>query len=79
MIVLFGDFNRVELMAEMLRSFVVLIVKSVATAYGLFALGLAIVYSLSRSDTWRKSTEGEQEELQRGATHPMPIRIYRHD
>ena len=40
--------------------------KGVAAAYGLFALGLAILYSLSRSDTWRKPTEREQQELQKG-------------
>ena len=40
--------------------------KGVAAAYGLFALGLAILYSLSRSDTWTRSTEREQHELQKG-------------
>jgi heme A synthase len=43
--------------------------RSVAAAYGLFALGLAMLYSLSRSDTRRRSTEKEQQELQKGTTH----------
>jgi hypothetical protein len=42
--------------------------KAVAAAYGLFALGLAILYSLSRPDTWRRPTEKEQQELQKGTT-----------
>jgi hypothetical protein len=40
--------------------------KAVAAAYGLFALGLAMLYSLSRPDTWSRSTEREQQELQNG-------------
>jgi hypothetical protein len=40
--------------------------KAVAAAYGFFALGLAMLYSLSRPDTWRRSTEKEQQELQNG-------------
>lgn len=43
--------------------------KVTAAIYGLFALGLAILYSLSRPDTWRRSTEKEQQELQKGTTH----------
>lgn len=43
--------------------------KIVAAAYGLFALGLAVLYSLSRSDTWRRSTDQERQELQKGTTH----------
>jgi hypothetical protein len=46
--------------------------KAVAAAYGLFALGLAILYSLSRPDTWRRSTEKEQQELQKGTTAGLP-------
>lgn len=43
----------------------------VAAVYGLFALGLAISYSLSRSDTWRRSTEREQQEVQKGTTNQL--------
>jgi hypothetical protein len=46
--------------------------KAVAAAYGLFALSLAILYSLSRSDTWRRSTEKEQQGLHKGTTHLLP-------
>lgn len=46
-------------------------VRAVAAAYGLFALGLAILYSLSRPDTWRRSTEKEQQELRKGTTHQL--------
>lgn len=52
----------------MVNVLVVWTAKAVAAAYGLFALGLAILYSLSRSDTRRRSTGTEQKELQKGTT-----------
>jgi hypothetical protein len=52
------------------------VVKSVAAAYGFFALGLAILYSLSRADTWRKPTEIERKELQGGMVDQSIRRLY---
>jgi hypothetical protein len=59
----------------MVKVLLALAARAVAAAYGFFALGLAIVYSLSRSDTWRRSTKKEQEELQKGAPARLPKQI----
>jgi hypothetical protein len=59
----------------MVKVLVVWAAKVVAAAYGLFALCLVILYSLSRPDTWRRSTEKEQQELEIGTTHHMSEQV----
>lgn len=63
------DYYCCALNAVMASVLVVWVVKAVAAAYGLFALSLAVLYSLSRSETWKRSTEREQQELQEGTKH----------
>jgi hypothetical protein len=53
------------------------VVKSVAVAYGLFALGTAILYSLSRVETWKRPTKAELQELQKGTMYRWTRRLHR--
>jgi hypothetical protein len=50
----------------MANQLTVLAVKAIAAIYGLLALATAILYSLSRSDTWKRTTEDERRALDKG-------------
>jgi hypothetical protein len=50
----------------MANQLTILAVKALAAVYGLLALATAILYSLSRPDTWKRSTENERRTLDTG-------------
>lgn len=56
----------IGIVADMAKLLTILIVKAVAAIYGLLALAVAILYSLSRSDTRRRSTEEERRAFDKG-------------
>jgi hypothetical protein len=50
----------------MANQLTILAVKAIAALYGLLALATAILYSLSRPDTWKSTTEDERQALDEG-------------
>jgi hypothetical protein len=50
----------------MANQLTILAVKAVAAIYGLLAIAIAILYSLSRPDTWKRSTEDESRAIDKG-------------
>jgi predicted membrane protein len=51
---------------SMTSSLTILIVKAISIAYGFLALALAVLYSLSRPDTWKRLTKEERHALAQG-------------
>jgi hypothetical protein len=63
----FAHFDAViGIVARMANQLVVLAVKAIAAIYGLLTLAIAILYSVSRPDTWKSTTEDERRALEKG-------------
>lgn len=45
-----------------------LVAKGVAVAYGCVALAVAVIYSLTKRDTWKKASNDDKEDFQEGWT-----------
>jgi hypothetical protein len=56
----------IDIAAIMANPLTILAVKAIAAIYGLLALAVAILYSLSRPDTWKSTTEDERRALDNG-------------
>jgi hypothetical protein len=50
---------------------VILAVKAIAAVYGLLALAVAILYSLTRPDIWKRSTEDERRAIDKGTERSL--------
>lgn len=51
---------------QMLPSILGLLTRAIATVYGLLALGVSVLYSLSRKDTWTRPLETTVSDFQNG-------------
>lgn len=43
-----------------------LVAKGVAVAYGCIALAVAVMYSFTRRDTWKKASNDDKEKFRKG-------------
>lgn len=57
-------------------SIIAILAKGIATAYGVLALTASVLYSLTRKDTWQKSTEAQVSEFKKGMFVDIMLLLY---